>query len=232
MPKEEGGDPRSFSIRLEFNENEYFEDSVLEKRFWYRRAKNGWTGLVSEPVKINWKKGKDLTGGLLHLVCAAWEAEQHLKSKQKTNGKIATTDEQRALKDTLDQTSMGGLSFFAWFGFIGRRVSAKESIEAVKVEDERRESIKAGEKIKVSPIDEDDDDEDDLGTSLEIFPDGDELALALKEDLWPDAIKYFSEFPIFPSRRFVASLDNKLTLLPCSSSPGARCALGRRFRIR
>jgi hypothetical protein len=30
--------------------------------------------------------------------------------------------------------------------------------------------------------------------SLEIFPDGDDLAVAITEDLWPGAIKYFSEY--------------------------------------
>jgi hypothetical protein len=34
--------------------------------------------------------------------------------------------------------------------------------------------------------------------SLEIFPDGDDLAVAFTEDLWPGAIKYFSKLsPIF-----------------------------------
>ena len=63
-PEIEGGKkghPRSVSIRFEFNPNDAFEDKVLEKHFHYRRANDGWVGLVSEPVKINWKKGQDLT---------------------------------------------------------------------------------------------------------------------------------------------------------------------------
>ena len=91
---------------------------------------------------------------------------------------------------------MGGLSFFAWFGFIGRKISAEESAQATALEREKR---KARKQIKTtSPPEsengeESDDEEDEVGMSLEIFPDGDDLAIAFTEDLWPGAIKYFSE---------------------------------------
>jgi hypothetical protein len=206
------GDPRSVSIRWEFAENEYFEDEVLEKKFWYRRARDGWCGLVSEPVCIRWKKGKDLTGGLLDLVCKAWEADlarqQEHDSKSSSSsssssnssgslsagaeGGDAMTTEQKALKKKINQTGMGGLSFFAWFGFIGRRVSAKESEEATRREAERREGRRQGQKIE-SPVEHESEEGEGPGMSLEIFPDGDDLAVAITEDLWPGAIKYFSE---------------------------------------
>jgi hypothetical protein len=229
------GDPRSVSIRWEFAENEYFEDEVLEKKFWYRRAKDGWCGLVSEPVCIKWKKGKDLTGGLLDLVCKAWEADlprqQEHGSKSSSSSsssssgspsagaeggdaKEAMTTEQKALKKKINQTGMGGLSFFAWFGFIGRRVSAKESEEATRREAERREGRRQGQKIE-SPVENEPEEGEGPGMSLEIFQDGDDLAVAITEDLWPGAIKYFSEscaistpfFP-FPSRRRLHSLHS------------------------
>ena len=49
---------------------------------------NGWSGLVSEPVKIQWKKDRDLTGGLLNMVCAAYEVEKKslVPSKSKSTG--------------------------------------------------------------------------------------------------------------------------------------------------
>ena len=61
-----------------------------------------------------------------------------------------------------------------------------------------REKRKARTANKASPPesengDEGQGEEDDLGMSLEIFPDGDDLAVAFTEDLWPGAIKYFSE---------------------------------------
>jgi len=190
------------SVRWEFAENEYFDDEVLEKRFWYRRARDGWCGLVSEPVPIRWKKGKDLTGGLLDLVCKAWDSERArhdnagssgaASSAEAESAKEAMTAEQKALKKKIDQTGMGGLSFFAWFGFIGRRVSAKESKEATRREAERRDLRRQGQKIE-SPVENESEEGEGPGMSLEIFPDGDDLAVAITEDLWPGAIKYFSE---------------------------------------
>ena len=68
--------PRSLKIRFEFKENEDFEDTVLEKEFWYRRAKDGGVGLVSEPVKVHWKKGRGLTGGLGVAAGELWGARK------------------------------------------------------------------------------------------------------------------------------------------------------------
>jgi hypothetical protein len=193
--EDSSGDPRSVLIRWEFAENEYFEDAVLEKRFWYRRSRDGWSGLVSEPVPIRWRKGKDLTGGLLDLVCSAWESERAVLGKNENPRirKAGMTGEQRALKKKIDQTGMGGLSFFAWFGFIGRRVSARESAEAMAKEAERREARRSGKSVGSPPYEEDEIEREDLAKDLEIFPDGDDLAVAITEDLWPGAIKYFSE---------------------------------------
>lgn len=210
-----GGDPRSVSIKFDFAENEYFENRILEKKFWYRRARDGWTGLVSEPVSIRWKKDRDLTGGLLDMVVKAWEVEQCCPPSTSTNknktgngrtGDRGLTPEQKALKKKIENTGMGGLSFFAWFGFIGRKVSAEESAEATALEREKRNRRKSS-KTNLSVQNEEDEEEsegeeeeeeDDVGMSLEIFPDGDDLAVAFTEDLWPGAIKYFSEYPLFP----------------------------------
>jgi hypothetical protein len=187
-----GGDPRSVAIRFGFAENEYFSDTTLEKRFWYRHAHDGWAGLVSEPVTIDWKKDRDLTGGLLGMVRAAWEKERESAGETGENTQKGMSEEQKALKKKIENTGMGGLSFFAWFGFIGRRISAEESAEVVSAEKERREKklpiqVKAQEQD-----DEDKDTEEEIGMSLEIFLDGDDLAVAITEDLWPGAIKYFS----------------------------------------
>jgi hypothetical protein len=194
---------------MEFAENEYFENSFLEKRFWWRRSRDGWGGLVSEPVGIRWKKGKDLTGGLLDLVVRAWEEG---KSQEQDDKKVTgMTESQRVLKKKIDHTGMGGLSFFAWFGFIGRRVSAQESAEANAQEAERRERRRKGENVEVSvdeDLEDDGEDEDELDMSLEIFPDGDELAMAISEDLWPGAIKYFSMFFVTKSLQTVMLINH------------------------
>ncbi|TVY34247.1 putative nucleosome assembly protein [Lachnellula subtilissima] len=171
-------EPRSIALRFEFSDNEYFEDAVLEKRFWYRRAADGWQGLVSEPVGIRWREGRDLCGGLLGLVGKAYAsspAATPASKKEKTTTKV--TAEQKELAKTIESTGMG------------RRISAEENAAAVE------EARKGGaRKLEEGGGDEGEDMEDlELDMSLEIFPDGEELALAFADDLWPGAIKYFTQ---------------------------------------
>lgn len=130
------------------------------------------------------------------MVCAAYAVDQ------KSPCKSGFTPEQKALKKKIDNTGMGGLSFFAWFGFIGRRISAEESREANRIEREKREARLEKKDFPEEVADEEDEEEDDVGMSLEIFPDGDDLAVAITEDLWPSAIKYFSE-SLLPSLQLV-----------------------------
>lgn len=179
------GDPRSVSIKWEFKENEYFENKVLEKKFWWRRARDGWAGLVSEPVDIKWKDGKDLTGGMLGLVQKVWEEEKA--------GKEGETEAAKKLKQLMEDTGLGGVSFFAWFGFRGRKISAEEDKEAFQKEQERRAARKAGKETEEDAMDEDSDDDDEDEYEMEIFPTADDLAVCIAEDLWPGAIKYFSK---------------------------------------
>ncbi|KAL2135393.1 hypothetical protein VTI74DRAFT_8626 [Chaetomium olivicolor] len=188
---EKKGDPRSVAIRFEFAENDYFEDKVLEKKFWWRQSKDGFTGLVSEPVDIKWKKGKDLTDGLLSLVKAVYD-EQAAKPKQDKKKKVELTEKQKALKEKIDKTSMGAISFFAWFGYIGEYVTAEESKQAIAEEKEEWRKRKAGEPIEEKEEEnEDDDDDEDEDDDLEIFPMGDSVAMAFADDIWPGALKYF-----------------------------------------
>ncbi|KAJ8108384.1 hypothetical protein ONZ43_g6444 [Nemania bipapillata] len=197
------GDPRSIAIKMEFTENEYFEDTVLEKKFWYRRSKNGSAGLVSEPVPIKWKAGKDLTGGLLDLTVKVWQqgkekaqANGASKDKKKTKPEDWTAD-QKALREKIDMFGLGGVSFFCWFGYRGEDISAEESAIAVE-EDKKRRAEKAEGKSsepkepEEEEEDDEDEDEEEDPLALEIFPDGDDLAVAFSEDLWPSAIKYFT----------------------------------------
>ena len=190
---------------------------MLEKKFWHRRSRDGWSGLVSEPVPIKWRKDRDLTGGLLDMVVKAWEADR-AASKSMGSGVVKSkgglSPEQKALKKKIENTGMGGLSFFAWFGFIGRHVSAEESAAATALERQKRaqrearktNKRKSMERSRSSTPSSDGEEEaagsegsdDDVGMSLEIFPDGDDLAVAFTEDLWPGAIKYFSKLLCLP----------------------------------
>ena len=205
VESEDKGEPRSVNLTFTFDKNDWFRDQVLEKRFWHRRSKDGWTGLVSEPVKIHWKVGKDLTDGLLDMAVGVWEDEAHGVGKSKN---------QDALVERMERMPMDAVSFFAWFGYRGRKVSAHESQEAIREEAERKAKAGHG---KTNGDDENEenepqpdlrstlektiateDDPDDGELSYEIFPRGEELAIALSDDLYPGAIKYFSKL-LMPS---------------------------------
>lgn len=184
----EGGDPRSVSIRFEFKDNEWFENKVLEKKFWWRHGKDGWSGYVSEPVEIQWKEGKDLTGGLLQLSKAVYDEERAaapVKKEDKRKEK-ELTKAQEALKEAMEQVA-DAPSFFCFFGFTGPSVSAEESKEVVL---KRRVGKKEDEEMKEDDNEEDWEDEED---QFEIFPDGDTVAMAIADDLWPNALKYFTQ---------------------------------------
>jgi len=179
------GHPRSVSIKFGFGENEYFEDKVLEKKFWHRHSLDGWEGLVSEPVKIHWKKGKDLTGGLTDAAHKLFEA----RKKAGKDTKHSDLPEYKALASRIEDSEETSQSFFTWFGFVSswKWISAEESEKAVKQEAEREEKRKRGEDVE-EPVE--DDDEDDH-QETEVFPAGDEFATIFAEDMWPSAIKYY-----------------------------------------
>ncbi|KAI1262101.1 nucleosome assembly protein [Xylariaceae sp. FL1019] len=190
------GHPRSVSILFKFGDNDFFEDKILEKRFWMRRARNGTKGLVSEPVPIKWKEGKDLTQGLLDLAVKVWEQDKKKPDAEKKKTKPKDwTPEQKALRQKIDSFGLGGVSFFCWFGYRGQDISAEENALAVAEEEKRRADIAAGNVPKQAETDEEDEDEDEDEDpfALEIFPDGDEVAVTIDEDLWPGAIVYFMQ---------------------------------------
>jgi len=185
------GEARSVAITFEFGDNEYFTDKSLTKKFWWRYDEHGWSGLVSEPVKIHWKPGKDLTNGLLDLVLAAW-AES--KTVPKKDGKASFTPKQKLLAAKIESVGTGGQTFFNWFGFCGARLSAEESAANFAKRQAERETRKTG-AAEANDDDESDDEDDeldeDLEDDLEIFPDGDNVAVAISDDLWPGALQYF-----------------------------------------
>ena len=86
--------------------------------------------------------------------------------------------------------------------FRGNSVTAEESDQADKEEAERWQKIENGEKVDDDEDDEEDEDEDDdfdedeesLST-VEIFPDADDIANTLAEEVWPNALKYYGTFP-------------------------------------
>jgi len=181
------GDPRSLLLRFEFAENEWFEDTVLEKKFWWRRSRDGWTGLVSEPVRVHWKKGKDPTQGLMVGAMELWEARKKVGDMSARN--LPAFD---ALSKILENWNGENTSFFTWFAFISSRrwVSAEESADAIKAEKTRRQTVGEG---RLTTEDDVSPDDEMLEQQVQVLEDGDSLANIIAEDLWPSAIKYFSE---------------------------------------
>ena len=198
------GSPRSVSIKFTFKPNEWFEDEVLEKKLWFRRAKDGWTGLVSDPVRIRWKKGKDITDGLTDLAFAAWEAEKKVSAEANGSGsgqarpRALNLPEHDAVEKKMESDSEGSMSLFTWFGFRGNRdVSAEESAEAVKVERQRRAQGEAGGQSSSKGDEEEEEKVDGMEYEREVFWAGEDLAVAISEDLFPGALKYFGTCIIF-----------------------------------
>ncbi|MCJ1270513.1 hypothetical protein MMC22_010410 [Lobaria immixta] len=222
----EAGEPRSVKITFSFRENPWFEDQVLEKKFWYRKGKDGWTGLVSDPVRIHWREGKDVTEGLLDEAVNLFEVATKIKEIEgqtaNQSGKDQSMQEQLDEMSTLHRTLLDKLvnnlkniaqdavSFFAWFGYRGREIGAEESVEAARKETHKRKHLKSGKEIvpgeDVVAADGDGNDVESLVSKAialdevdendldhEIFPAGEELAVAISEDLYPGAIKYFTQ---------------------------------------
>ncbi|KAJ5836931.1 hypothetical protein N7447_002957 [Penicillium robsamsonii] len=210
------GEPRSLRFTFEFKtgeENPFFTNEKLVKEFYWRQevSKNAagktrtWEGLVSEPVRINWKKDMDLTKGMLDAACDLADAEKKNGGDRKKLPEFAAlvkkVEEAEAeaeaanAEDDEDEENPSpvGMSFFGLFGYRGRDVSAAQSKEAAKEIEARWAKIQKGEEIDEAG-DSDSDDEDDDSEGLEeidIFPDGDDLAVAIAEDLWPDALSYY-----------------------------------------
>lgn len=174
------GDPRSVQFTFRFSENEYIQDETIVKKFWQRKGIDGWAGLVSEPVQIRWKEGKDLTDGML-------ERAVDGKGRLKTSGQDEDVE----------------LSFFTWFGYRGRDVSAEESEKASKHAQEQEKAGPVGGDAQNGDEEHGLNEKSVIGKALgaseeeehtlteEIFPAGEELATAISEDLFPGALKYY-----------------------------------------
>ncbi|KAH7329634.1 hypothetical protein B0I35DRAFT_474211 [Stachybotrys elegans] len=194
------GEPRTITINFHFKENEWFTDSVLSKTLYFRHSLDGSTGLVSDPIKINWKPGKDLTEGLTDAAYELWAAQKQLPSQQldgvlnqearkARDLEAKSLPQYKNLEKTIEEKINGALSFFNFFSYRGRWTSAAENAEALAKTRARRAAALAG-----KPVEDEEDDDDDFDfaeEAVESFPPGHEVAVTIAEDIWPDAIDYF-----------------------------------------
>ncbi|KAL5334385.1 nucleosome assembly protein [Aspergillus crustosus] len=217
------GEPRSVRFIFDFHTDErnpYFENDKLVKEFYWRKQvlttpsgkKRTCDGLVSEPVRINWKKDKDVTKGVLDATVDLFEAEKKggerkdLPEFKTLIEKLAEVEDVEEEEDDEDDLGLAsGSSFFNFFGYRGSDVTAEQSADVTKEENERLEKILKGEKVDDDEADDDEEVEDDFET-IESFPGGQELAGAIADDLWPNAVKYyvqsFEEGPDFEEEDF------------------------------
>lgn len=190
------GNPRCIQFAFRFSVNEYFSDETLVKKFWHRRAKDGWSGLVSEPVAIQWKEGKDVTNGQLDSAVKMHRRGHEVKTDLDTGGK---KDKSISKAPSFDEDA----SLFMWFGYHGRNVSAQESAKAVQDEKDNEEILSGnlvmdrtaenGGKSIIERVLAPSENEEDLLFD-EVFPAGEELAIAISEDLYPGALKYYGNY--------------------------------------
>lgn len=191
IESETKGDPRSLRFTFEFADNEYFEDSKLVKEFEYKPRHSGPGSLISQPVPIKWKsKKKDVTDGLLAAAVELHAAEDALKLK-KGDKEVEIVDREslwqyEKLREKLvkldDESPEEEASFFNWFGFRG----------AVDLADGRSKPAANGNNAEGDGSD-DEESEQAITLEVEIFPAGEEVANALAEELWTDAMDYFSK---------------------------------------
>ncbi|KAL8783287.1 MAG: hypothetical protein Q9213_004721 [Squamulea squamosa] len=178
----DNGEPRSIKITLNFKPNEWLCDNQIEKRFYWRMSHNGWSGLVSEPVNVRWKN-KDLTDGLLDLAVNLRKKELDLEAYALPKEHIYTTEEYQVLLKKVQRTPQDAISIFGFLGFRGHHISAAESAAST-----RRKQDVVGGSTRMGSLDE--------GTpplpDSEIYPHGEEVAVALSEDLYPGATHYFT----------------------------------------
>ena len=198
------GDPRTVTIRLTFAPNEFFEDATLSKTLWERRAADGWVGWVSEPVRIRWRPGKDLSCGLTDAACALFEARRRRDGDGVGDGGGKDLPEHAALRHLLRHHNARNTSLFTWFGWVSARrwVGAAEHARA-----QARHAAGPGRPEGAPgdappPADKDagdgedvegDAEEEEDGQAVEVHEAGAEVALAIVQELWPDAIKLFTE---------------------------------------
>ncbi|KAI1820595.1 hypothetical protein F4861DRAFT_54150 [Xylaria intraflava] len=197
------GEPRSLQFTFRFAENAWFSDTELTKTFYFRYGKDGSAGLVSEPIKINWKSAeKDLTQGLSDAALAFWNVQKATPSQQ-LDGVLANDarhardaaakqlPQYQALAKKLEDNVEGALSFFNFFSYRGRWISAAEHAQAKAELLAKRKAAHSGDEMADDEEEDDDDDEDFTEEAVETFPAGHEVAVTIAEDIYPNAIDYF-----------------------------------------
>ena len=162
----EKGDPRSFRITFEFGPNEFFVDRTLEKTFRYSGNQDSAMSLASEVVEVSYCKtpqGNELAERVAR--SESFFAFFRCRCPGVTRGKSSGHMEDHSLNGECESDS-----------------SLRKTEPKVLNGD-----LKSMLQRMTSP---NDDDNNLLPT--EAFPPGEDIAIAISEDLYPNALKYFS----------------------------------------
>jgi len=181
------GEPRSLKFTFTFDKNEFFEDSTVTKEFEFVGREDGVGGLVSQPVNFKWTKAAKQAGlnKMLDLTEQLWQAEQALVGDHKKGQKAVAIEQNEReglwqyekLREELEKEEDEPVqtSFLDWFGYRGS-VAALNDIKPTNGDAEES----------------DEEDEDDDGMlEVEIFPAGEDVAMALAEELWPNVMDFY-----------------------------------------
>ena len=183
---ESEGEPRSLRFTFVFDDNDHFDAQTLVKDLEYKASEHGAGNLVSKPVSIKWKNTKkDLTKGCLDLAVELEAAEEAMKLRK--GGQEIDLVERESLWQyeklrrniqKMDEDKSEDASFLNWFGFRG----------AV---DESEKPAENGSKGDEAADEEEDEEDIDRVLDVEIFPPGEEIAICLAEDLFPNVMDYY-----------------------------------------
>ncbi|KAF2436436.1 hypothetical protein EJ08DRAFT_728955 [Tothia fuscella] len=149
-------------------------------------------GLLCWDQKWLHSEKHDLTNGLTDAALKSREAKAKKGSARARNGKgkVKPLAEHTELAKKLERHDPTSACSFTLYAFVakGRYVSAEESSKASAAERTRRAKQQA-EKEVATP-----EEEEEFGDSeVEVCPYGADLALVNLEDVWPNAIKYFTQ---------------------------------------
>jgi hypothetical protein len=154
----------------------------VTKEFEYIAREDGPGDLTSTPVSLKWKsKKKGLTNGLLDAAVGLYEAEKAMRLEKKGGQTVDMVEREglwqfeklREKLEKADEEDGGEPSFVNFFGFRGA-VARKEATAKAGDGDEEEDEI-----------------EEDGFLDVEVFPAGEEVAVALAEDLWPNVMDFF-----------------------------------------
>jgi hypothetical protein len=196
ITSETQGDPRSLKFEFTFADNEHFSACTLVKEFVWKPSEtgDGPGSLVSKAVPIQWKGKKgDLSKGMLDMAVELEKAEEAMKLK-KGGEEIELVEREglwqyEKLREAIEKSEEAEddePTWLNWFGFRGRVEKRSEEKKEEENGEDEEELV----------------DEFDSGLlDVEIFPSGEDVAIALAEDLYPDAMDFFS-MPLGPQTDF------------------------------